>query len=128
MRWLRSLFMGRRIDRDMQAEMELHLERATERFVARGMSPEEARAAAHRECGTVHYLQEKSRDARGGRWLEALSPDARLALRMLVKNPVLSIVGGLGMAVAIAIGTGVFTFMTFYYSDAPVEDGDRVVS
>jgi putative ABC transport system permease protein len=128
MRWLRSLFLGRRIERDMQAEMEQHIERATERLVARGMSLEQARAAARREFGNVHYLQEKSRDARGGRWLEALGPDAKLALRMLVKNPLLTIVGGFGMAVAIAIGTGFFTYLTFYYSDAPVEDGDRVVS
>jgi putative ABC transport system permease protein len=128
MSWLRSFFLRRRIEREMQQEMEQHLARATERFIARGLSPEAARAAARREFGNVHYLQEKSRDVRGGRWLESLSPDAKLALRMLVKNPVLSVVGGLGMAVAIAIGTGFFTFMTFYYSDAPVEDGDRVVS
>ena len=54
------------------------------------------------------------RDARGGRWLEALTPDAKLALRMLFKSPLLSVVGGLGMAVAITIATGFFTFGTFY--------------
>lgn len=62
------------------------------------------------------------------RWLAALGPDARLALRKLVKNPLLSVVGGLGLAVAIAVATGFFTFLTFYYSDPPVEDGDRIVS
>lgn len=128
MRWLRSLLLGGRMEREMQDEMRQHLERATERLMARGLSPEEARRAALREFGNVHYLQEKSRDARGGRWLEALSPDARLALRMLVKNPVLSVVGGLGMAVAMAIGIGFFAFMTFYYSDPPVEEGERVVT
>lgn len=65
---------------------------------------------------------------RRGWWPGTLTPDVKLAARMLVKNPLLSVVGGLGMAVAIAIGTGFFTFMAFYYSDAPVEDGDRVVS
>jgi len=63
-----------------------------------------------------------------GHWLEALGPDARLALRKLVKDPLLSVVGGLGLAVAIAVATGFFTFLTFYYSDPPVEEGDRVVS
>ena len=112
----------------MREEMRQHLERATERLMARGLSREEARQAALREFGNVHYLQEQARDVRGSRWLGALSPDAKLALRMLVKNPLLSVVGGLGMAVAIAIATGFFTFMRFYYSDAPVEDGDRVVT
>lgn len=54
--------------------------------------------------------------------------DVKLALRMLVKSPLLSVVGGFGMAFAIAIATGFFAFMAFYYSDAPVEDGDRVVT
>ena len=127
-RAFRSLFLHRRLEREMQKEMSQHLELATERLLARGMSPEEARRAALREFGNVAYLQEKGRDARGGRWLEALTPDAKLTLRMLVKNPVLSVVGGLGMAVAITIATGFFTFMTFYYSVPPLEDGDRIVT
>jgi hypothetical protein len=128
LRWLRSLVLHRRLERDMREEMRQHLERATERLMARGLSREEARRAALQEFGNVDYLQEQARDVRGTRWLGALSPDAKLALRMLVKNPLLSVVGGLGMAVAIAIATGLFTFMRFYYSDAPVEDGDRVVT
>lgn len=112
----------------MREEMAQHLQRATERMVARGLSPDAARSAALREFGNVHYLQEKARDVRGARWLDALTPDAKLALRMLVKNPLLSIVGGLGMAMAIVIATGFFTFMTYYYSDPPVEDGDRLVT
>jgi hypothetical protein len=128
LRRLRSLFLRRRLERDMQEEMRQHLERASERLVARGFSPEEARRGALREFGNVAYLQEKARDVRGGRWLDVLTPDARLALRMLVKNPLLSVVGGLGMAVAIAIATGFFTFLTFYYSDPPIAEGDRVVT
>lgn len=73
----------------------------------------------------VHSMRKISHN---GRWLVALTPDAKLALRMLVKNPLLSVVGGFGMAVAIAVAIGFFAFMTFYYSDAPVEDGDRVVT
>ena len=87
----------------MQDEMHEHLARATERLMARGLTAEAARTAALREFGNLHYLQEEARDARGGRWLVALTPDAKLALRMLVKSPFLSVVGGLGMAVAIAI-------------------------
>ena len=128
LRWLRSPFLDRRLERDMREEMSRHLELATERLIARGLSPAEARRAALREFGNVHYLQEKARDVRGARWLGALSPDATLALRMLVKNPLLSLVGGFGMAVAICIAIGFFTWMSFYYSDPPIEDGDRVVT
>ena len=94
-------------------------------MACRRRRPEGPRSAS---LATSRICRRKGRDARGGRWLEALTPDAKLALRMLVKNPVLSVVGGLGMAVAITITTGFFTFMTFYYSDPPLEDGDRVVT
>jgi predicted permease len=127
-RWLRSLLGHRRLEQDMQEEMRQHLELATQRLMARGLSPEDARRAALREFGNVHYLQESSRDVRGTRWLGTLSPDAKLALRMLVKNPLLSVVGGLGMAVAVCIAIGFFTWMTFYYSHPPIEEGDRVVT
>jgi hypothetical protein len=80
MRWLRSFFLHRRLEREMQDEMRQHLDRATERLMARGLSAEDARRAALREFGNVHYLQEEARDARDGRWLEALTPDARRAL------------------------------------------------
>jgi predicted permease len=57
-----------------------------------------------------------------------MAPDARLALRMLVKSPLLTVVGGLGLAVAIAIATGFFAFMALYYSDPPVPDAGHVVA
>src|SRR5687768_8410468 len=128
MRWLRSLLLHRRLEREMQDEMREHLARATERLMARGLSAKQARSAALREFGNVHYIQEEARDARGARWLAALTPDARLALRMLVKSPLLSVVGGLGMAVAIAVATVFFALMTFYYSGPPVDGGDRIVT
>ncbi len=55
--------------------------------------------------------------------------DFKLGLRMLAKYPVLTLVGGLGMAVAVAIGA---TFFGVIYSmmDAtvPLPEGDRIVS
>jgi putative ABC transport system permease protein len=55
--------------------------------------------------------------------------DIKLGIRMLAKYPGLALVGGLGMAVAIAIGAGSFAF--FYsamYPDIPLDDGDRIVA
>jgi predicted permease len=84
------------------------------------------RIAIHRprHTGGVHAIPERRHN---GRWLEALTPDVRLAVRMLIKSPLLTVVGGLGLAVGIAVSIGFFTFLKFYYSDPPVEDGDRVV-
>jgi predicted permease len=55
--------------------------------------------------------------------------DFKLGGRMLRKYPGLALVGGMGMAVATAIGAGAFTFLnTYVYPDLPLDQGDRVVS
>ena len=77
-----------------RAEMRDHLERATERLVQRGMSPEDARLQARREFGNVATLQEDARDARGARWIEALAGDVRFALRHFARRRLASLRGG----------------------------------
>ncbi|HEY0020193.1 MAG TPA: ABC transporter permease [Longimicrobium sp.] len=55
--------------------------------------------------------------------------DVKLGARMLLKNPLLTLVGGLGMAVAIAIGAGFFNATAAIASARlPLDDGDRVVA
>jgi putative ABC transport system permease protein len=78
---LRAIFGRGALESDMQAEMRQHLDRATERYMARGMSPDEARLAARREFGNRTALEEEGRDARGQRWIDALAGDLRFALR-----------------------------------------------
>src|SRR5688572_17094927 len=55
--------------------------------------------------------------------------DVRLGVRMLAKYPGLTIVGGLGMAVAIAIGAGFFAFLhSHLYPKLPLPEGDRIIA
>src|SRR5687768_3285888 len=55
--------------------------------------------------------------------------DFRLGARMLRKHPGLTLVGGIGMAVATAIGAGSFAFFnTYMYPDLALHEGERVVS
>jgi putative ABC transport system permease protein len=64
----------------------------------------------------------------GRAWLSGLSLDVRLGVRMLVKHPGLTVIGGLGMAVAIAIAAISFGMIYALMDTAlPVPDGDRVV-
>ena len=41
--WLRAVVLRRAMERDMRDEMNAHIEQATERFMARGMSVSETR-------------------------------------------------------------------------------------
>lgn len=63
--WLRSVLFRARLEREMQEEMAAHLARATERFQAAGLPPDEARTAALREFGNIAAIKDDARDAKG---------------------------------------------------------------
>ena len=108
---VRALFHRTTLEREMQHEMSAHLEHATQRLKARGLSDADARAEARREFGNVGVLQEEARDARGGAWLDSLRGDLRFALRQIVRRPLSSatIVGVLGLG--IGVHAGMFTLL-----------------
>jgi predicted permease len=126
----RRLWRSDRFDAEMQDEMRFHVEMEAERLVRdRGLDPREARRQAHVAFGGVEKYKEEGRDTRGLQWIDAMSLDCRLGVRMLVKYPWLTLVGSFAIAVAIAIGAIFFEAITVVlYSTLPVEDGERVVS
>jgi predicted permease len=105
--WLRPLAARHTLENDMQAEMRQHLERATERFISRGMSPDDARLAARREFGNATRIRDEAREAMG---LESLAQlrfswlDVKLGLRMLPKHPMLNLAAVFALAVGIPVG------------------------
>jgi putative ABC transport system permease protein len=68
-------------------------------------------------------------EARGLYWLDGVSLDARLGVRMLLKHRWLTLVGGFAMTVAIAIGAMAFEVTSDLLNPAlPFPDGERVVA
>ena len=84
---VRSLFRGRRVDEDLDAELRGHLDRQIELHCAAGLSPADARAAALREFGNIAVVQEQCRDTRRVNWIEDLRRDLAYALRSMRKAP-----------------------------------------
>ncbi len=109
--WLRTVFMRRRLEREMQEEMATHLARATERLVSRGMAAEEARKAARREFGNVEYLQEEARDARGARWIESILADLRFGIRHFGRTPLSTVTMIVLLALGIGFNSALFTLV-----------------
>ncbi len=55
--------------------------------------------------------------------------DLKLGARLLARSPGLALVGGLGMAVAIALGAGAYAAVnSYFYPELPLHEGDRVVA
>lgn len=54
--------------------------------------------------------------------------DIRLGVRLLLKSPLLTVVGVMGIAVAIAIAAIFFAVRSAVFSDLPLDEGERVVA
>jgi putative ABC transport system permease protein len=131
---LRSLFNGARnndLDAEMQAEFAHHMELRTRDLVHAGMSPEDAARQARVEFGGTYNYKEVGREARGLRWFDALRIswlDIKLGARMIYRYPGLTIIGGVAMGVAIALGAGVLGVIALMNDpEIPLDEGDRIV-
>ncbi|MFL5579003.1 MAG: ABC transporter permease [Gemmatimonadaceae bacterium] len=136
MRWIaaareraRGLFFRRREDAETERELQFHIEMETKRLMRQGgLEETEARRRALVAFGGIERYKEEVRDARGLAWVTGLSLDFKLALRILVKYPGLTIVGGLAMAFAVWVGVVAFEMVGAAVSPKlPLPDGDRIV-
>jgi putative ABC transport system permease protein len=76
----------------------------------------------------VEQVKEHQRDTRSFRWLDYSWLDFKLGVRLLVKYPGLTLVGGLAIAFAIAVGAATFEFVRqVVYPTLPLDDGHRIV-
>jgi len=110
MKWFPSFGFQRR-KRELQEELDAHLQMAIADRVARGETAETARQAAAREFGNIPLVQDVTRDMWGQAWLEQLGRDVRYALRQLRKSPGFTITATAMLAVAICANSTVFSWI-----------------
>jgi predicted permease len=97
--------------RELQEEIDAHLQMAIADRVARGETAETARQATAREFGNIPLVQDVTRDMWGHAWLEQLGRDVRYALRQLRKSPGFTITATAMLAVAICANSTVFSWI-----------------
>lgn len=103
-----ALFRFKRLECELEDEIQFHLLMLAEAGVHRGLSPAEAQFAARRLFGSPELIKQMYRDGREMRPLANLMQDCRLALRILRTNPgfAFSIVGALSLSIAATILVG----------------------
>ncbi len=117
------------VERELEEELGYHLDLEVRKNLSLGMPPAEARRQARISFGGVERVKEEVRERRWLGWVSGLSLDGKIAVRMLLRHPALSVIGGLGMAMGVAIGLGFFLFVSsFYFATLPFEEGDRIVA
>ncbi len=104
-------FGFQRRKRELQEEIDAHLQMAIADRVARGETAETARQAAAREFGNIPLVQDVTREMWGQGWLEQLGRDVRYALRQLRKSPGYTITATAMLAVAICANSTVFSWI-----------------
>lgn len=124
----RGLFRRRELEAGMKAEMQAHLDGLTQRNLAAGMSPDEARQAARREFGGLAQFAEQARDEWRSRWAEELAQDVRYGFRSLAKSPAFTLTVVLTLALGIGVNVALFfVFNLVALRPLPVTDPDGLV-
>jgi hypothetical protein len=127
-RRLRALFRSDAVDRELTAEIELHLEMEAEELVrTQGLSPEEARRRARVAFGGVARYREEQRDARGVRWIEESLADLKYAVRVLLRSPGYTIPAVLVLGLGIGATTAIFSVVSTVFGRLPYANDDELV-
>jgi len=124
----RALTGRRSLSRDLEQEMEAHLQYAIDDNLERGMSSEEARAAARREFGNLTRVRERSYQSWQFPAFESLVQDIRYAARGIWKARAFSLIVILTLAVGIGANTAIFSAVyAVLLKPLPFPSGERLV-
>src|SRR5690349_4254690 len=84
---LRSVFRRSRVEQELDEELQYHLERKIEEYIAKGLTPAQSREAALRAMDGLEQHKEECRDTRQVNLIDNTLQDIRYGLRVLVKSP-----------------------------------------
>jgi predicted permease len=113
---------------EIDDEIRQHLQQLADRYVAQGMSRENAMAAARRQFGNLAMHHEDRHETRSINWLENLWRDIRYGVRQLRRNPLFTTVAIATLAIGIGANTAVFTLLDqLVLRLLPVKDPSHLV-
>jgi len=125
---LRALFGREKVIQDIDEELRIHVDMATEANLRRGMGPEEARRTALREFGNLGGIRDTAYEIRGGGMLESLWQDIRFGARVLRKSPGVTLSAMLTLALGIGATAAVWSVVyPVLIRGLPYRDPDRLV-
>jgi macrolide transport system ATP-binding/permease protein len=108
---LRSLFSRTVVEQELDEELQYHLERQIDEYVAGGMGRQQASSAALRSIAGLTQRQEECRDMRGFNFFDSLQRDFRYSLRQLRKNLGFTFTAVFVLALGMCASLAIFAFV-----------------
>ncbi|MBZ5499709.1 MAG: ABC transporter permease [Acidobacteriia bacterium] len=116
-------------DKERSREIQSYIEIETDENIARGMSPEEARYAAHKKFGNVASVREEIYHMNTIGFLESLWQDLRYTFRSLRRNRGFAATAIITLALGIGANTTVFSALdAAMFRPLPYRDPSRLVT
>jgi predicted permease len=106
---LRALVARRRVEDELDEELQFHLAREAHELTASGMSPADARAQARRRFGPVALAADLCRDVRGTALVDTLIQDVAYASRAVRRAPLVATTIVATVALGLGLVAAVFT-------------------
>lgn len=108
-RWFSRLLRRGEAERELNEELQSHLDMETAANIRAGLPPDEARFAALRTFGGVAQVQDRCRDAWGVRFADRWQQDLGYAWRGLLRNPGYTATALATLVIGIAASTTIFS-------------------
>jgi predicted permease len=123
----RSLAGRQRLEDELDLELRFHFDQTIARYLAEGMTRDQARRRARIEYGGPDQIKEECRQARGVTLIESLRADITYALRGFAKNRVFTLTAIATLAIGIGMNTALFTVIySAVFRPLPVSDPDSI--
>jgi predicted permease len=130
MSWMRRLLntlRRRALDREIEDELQFHVESRAADLQRAGLSGDDARREARRMLGNDASLRDRTREAEVWVRLETGLQDMRYAARTLWRAPLFSIAATLTLAIGIGVNTAMFAVVYgVLIRPLPYPDADRL--
>ena len=126
---LRNLFHRRKIESQLEDELNAYLRIIIEEKVAGGMPVAEARRSAMAEFGGIEQVKQTVRDNRAGTAAELVWQDVRYALRQLLRNRGFTLTAVITMGLGIGATTAMFSAVySLLLRPLPYPDANQIMS